>query len=60
MRGQQLEKIRPPTIQKDSPMINEEEVEPYDLWQDLRKQQLHMTMEQLLVLVPNFWSFLLK
>jgi hypothetical protein len=41
-------------------MTGDEGVEPYDLWQDLRKQQIHMTMEQLLALVPNFRDSLIK
>ena len=60
LQGQQLEKVQPPTIQRDSPTLDEEEAEPYDLWQDLRKQPLHMTMEQLLALVPNFRRSLVK
>ena len=32
LQGQQLEKVQPSTSQRDSPTIDEEEAEPYDLW----------------------------
>ena len=40
LQGAQPETTSLPTSKKDSLMTSDEGVESYDLWQDLRKQQL--------------------